>query len=130
MAGSIALPLVSGAMLWSIAPAMSAQGRRAPFSDVLGLIWKQGAVVGLQGVGFAALGAFFPLYFLAHGWQGAGYGLTCFGLGFVLVRLLAGRLPDRIGGIKVALVSLAIEAVGQALLWLAPHPSWRWWAHC
>ncbi|WP_341886984.1 MFS transporter [Variovorax sp. YR752] len=122
MAGSIALPLVSGVMLWSIAPAMSAQGRRAPFSDVLGLIWKQGSVVGLQGVGFAALGAFFPLYFLAHGWQGAGYGLTCFGVGFVLVRLLAGRLPDRIGGTKVALVSLAIEAVGQALLWLAPHP--------
>lgn len=122
MAGSILLPLVSGVMLWPMAPAIAAQGRRAPFSDVLGLIWKQGTVVGLQGVGFAALGAFFPLYFLAHGWQGAGYGLTCFGLGFVMVRLLAGRLPDRIGGIRVALVSLTIEAVGQLLLWLAPHP--------
>ncbi|MBB1598657.1 MFS transporter [Variovorax sp. UMC13] len=123
MAGSMVLPLLSGAMLWSIAPARSAPGRRAPFSDVLRLIWKQGAVVGLQGVGFAALGAFFPLYFLAHGWHGAGYGLTCFGLGFVALRLVAGRLPDRIGGNRVALVSLTVEALGQALLWLAPHPA-------
>ncbi|MEK7946304.1 hypothetical protein WKR98_16245 [Pigmentiphaga sp. YJ18] len=30
------------------------------------------------------LGAFFPLYFLAKGWEGAGYGPTCFGLGFDL----------------------------------------------
>ncbi len=85
-------------------------------------MWKPGAVVGLQGVGFAALGAFFPLYFLAHGWLGAGYGLTCFGLGFVAVRLLAGSLPDRVGGAPVALVSLLVEALGQTLLWLAPDP--------
>jgi len=29
-------------------------------------------------------------------------------------------LPDRIGGAKVALVCVLIEAVGQALIWLAP----------
>ncbi|MDM0074827.1 MFS transporter [Variovorax sp. J2P1-59] len=123
MAGSIFLPLVSGLMLWRIAPAISNQGRRSPFVQVLGLIWKPGAVVGLQGVGFAALGAFFPLYFLAHGWQGAGYGLTFFGLGFVLVRLMAGSLPDRIGGAPVALASLSVEALGQTVLWLAPNPA-------
>lgn len=123
MAASILLPLISGVMLWPVPPAMSGQGRRAPFSQVIRLVWKQGAVVGLQGVGFAALGAFFPLYFLAQGWQGAGYGLTCFGLGFVALRLLAGRLPDRVGGIRVALVSLAVEAIGQIFIWLAPTPS-------
>ncbi|GAA5236552.1 MFS transporter [Verticiella sediminum] len=95
---------------------------RVPFRQVLGRIWREGAVVGLQGVGFAALGAFVPLYFLAQGWPHAGLGLTAFGAGFVAVRLLAGHLPDRLGGRPVALCSLALEAVGQALLWLAPGP--------
>ena len=31
-----------------------------------------------------------------------------------------GHLPDRIGGARVALVCVVIEAVGQALIWLAP----------
>ncbi|MPS26255.1 arabinose transporter [Pigmentiphaga sp.] len=123
MAICIALPLLGALMLWPLAPAVPAQaGRRPPFAQVLGRIWRPGVVVGLQGIGFAALGAFFPLYFLAQGWEGAGYGLTCFGLGFVAVRILFGSLPDRIGGVPVALASLLVEAVGQALLWLAPGP--------
>ncbi|MBN9474556.1 MAG: arabinose transporter [Burkholderiales bacterium] len=123
MAICVALPLLGALMLWPLAPAVPAQaGRRPPFAQVLGRIWRPGVVVGLQGIGFAALGAFFPLYFLAKGWEGAGYGLTCFGVGFVAVRVLFGSLPDRIGGAPVALVSLLVEAVGQALLWLAPGP--------
>ena len=35
-------------------------------------------------------------------------------------RLIFGHLPDRIGGAKVALVCVLIEAAGQALIWLAP----------
>jgi MFS family permease len=31
-----------------------------------------------------------------------------------------GHLPDRIGGARVALVCVLIEAAGQALIWLAP----------
>ena len=38
----------------------------------------------------------------------------------VLVRILFGHLPDRIGGIPVAFASIAIEAIGQCLLWTAP----------
>lgn len=120
----VAMPLLGALMLWRTAPAAPPQaGRRPPFVQVLGRIWQPGTVVGLQGIGFAALGAFFPLYFLANGWHGAGYGLTCFGLGFVAVRLFCGTLPDRLGGLSVALVSLLVEAAGQALLWLAPGPA-------
>jgi len=97
-------------------------GPRESFSRIIGRIWRPGAAVGLQGVGFAALGAFFPLYFLSQGWAHAGLDLTCFGVGFVLVRLFCGHLPDRIGGTRVALISLAVEACGQYLLWLAPGP--------
>jgi MFS family permease len=97
-------------------------GKREPFRTIVGRIWRAGAAVGLQGVGFAALGAFFSLYFLSRGWPHAGLGLTCFGVGFVLVRILCGHLPDRIGGTRVAIASLIVEACGQYLLWLAPGP--------
>jgi len=110
-----------GAIHWipSVSPFA---GRRESFWRIIGRIWRLGAAVGLQGVGFAALGAFFSLYFLSRGWSHAGLGLTFFGVGFVLVRLLCGHLPDRIGGAPVAIVSLAVEACGQYLLWLAPGP--------
>jgi MFS family permease len=97
-------------------------GQRQSFWRIIGRIWRAGAAVGLQGVGFAGLGAFFSLYFLSRSWPYAGLGLTFFGGGFVLVRLLFGHLPDRLGGKPVAILSLAVEACGQYLLWMAPNP--------
>ena len=118
----VVLPLIGLiAIHWLPAVAPHA-GRRESFWRILGRIWRAGVVVGLQGVGFAALGAFFSLYFLSRGWPYAGLGLTAFGVGFVLVRLVCGHLPDQIGGTPVAIVSLAVEACGQYLLWLAPGP--------
>jgi MFS family permease len=96
---------------------------RPSFWTVLGKIWWHGSIVGLQGIGFAAIGAFFVLYFLDRHWGYAGLGLTAFGGGFVLVRILLGHLPDKVGGLPVAIGSLAVEAVGQALIWSAPTPA-------
>lgn len=124
MACNLALPLVAGLMLLRSPGAPPTHGQRASFAQVVGRIWMPGMVVCLQGIGFAALGAFIPLYFLSRGWSGAGYALTCFGAAFATVRVLAGSLPDRVGGVRVALVSLLVEACGQALLWLAPTPAW------
>lgn len=116
------LPLVGLAAIRFLPATQPHAGQREPFWTIIGRIWKSGAAVGLQGVGFAALGAFFSLYFIHRGWPHAGLGLTCFGAGFVFVRLVFGHLPDRIGGTRVALISLAVEAAGQYLLWLAPGP--------
>ncbi|TJZ77379.1 MFS transporter [Chitiniphilus eburneus] len=96
---------------------------RPPFRIVLGRIWAYGSIICLQGIGFAAISAFFVLHFRAQGWPHAGLGLTAFGGGFVLVRALCGRLPDRIGGLPVAIGSLAVEIVGQALIWGATSPA-------
>lgn len=117
-----ALP-VMGMLVISRLPSVAPHaGQRESFWRIIGQIWRPGSVVGLQGVGFAALGAFFSLYFLNRGWPHAGMGLTFFGVGFVLVRMAFGHLPDRIGGRPVAIVSLVVEACGQYLLWLSPGP--------
>ncbi len=38
----------------------------------------------------------------------------------IVARVLFGHLPDRLGGARVALVCVLIEAAGLALIWLAP----------
>ncbi|WP_251976082.1 MFS transporter [Salinicola avicenniae] len=116
------LPLLGALLVRSVPADTPVAGERQSFWRLIGRIWKPGAAVGLQGVGFAALGAFISLYFLDEGWPWAGWGLSGFGLGYVLVRLLCGHLPDRLGGTRVAMVSLAVEACGQALLWQATGP--------
>jgi MFS family permease len=97
-------------------------GPRIPLREVFGLIWRPGAGVALSGVGFAVIAAFITLYYQSHGWNGAAYGLTAFGVAFIVARFFFGGYPDRFGGARVALVCLAIEVAGQLLLWLAPLP--------
>jgi len=69
------------------------------------------------------LTAFASLYFAARHWSHAGLVMTAFGVGFIAVRLVFGHLPDRMGGYRVALYSLAVEAIGQLMLWYATQES-------
>nr|BFE97262.1 hypothetical protein GCM10020185_77980 [Pseudomonas brassicacearum subsp. brassicacearum] len=55
--------------------------------------------------------------FAARDWGNASLAFTAFGLAFIGARLLFGHLPDKIGGARVALVCVVIEAVGQLLIW-------------
>ena len=98
-------------------------GVRIPLREVFGLIWRPGAGVALSGVGFAVIAAFITLYYQSHGWNGAAYGLTAFGVAFIVARLFFGGYPDRFGGARVALACLGIEVVGQLLLWFAASPA-------
>ena len=122
MSVCIALPLLGFLAARTMPGVAPHAGKRESFWRIIGRIWRPGATVGLQGVGFAAIATFISLYFLSRGWPYAGLGLTCFGAGFVAMRLFCGHLPDRIGGTPVAIVSLIVEACGQYLLWLAPGP--------
>lgn len=113
----IALPLAALAIALCLErPAPTGGARREPFHRVIGLIWRHGLALSLATAPFAALTAFVALYYGSRGWQGAGYPVMGFGAGYILVRLFLAHLPDRIGGARVAAVSLPIEAVGQFML--------------
>ncbi len=123
MAASLVLPclgLIAIRSMEGVAP--HPETRRSSFLSVMNRIWTHGMIVFLQGIGFAGIGAFFALAFLDRGGDYAGLGLTAFGVGFVIVRLCAGHLRDRVGGLQVAIASLAVEATGQFIIWSAPYP--------
>ena len=123
MAFGAVLPALGLLAIWRLdGVPVHAGAQRPSFWRVVGSIGWHGAVVCLQGISFAAIGAFFALHFLDRGWGHAGLGLTAFGSGFVLVRVLFGHLPDRVGGLPVAIGSLVVETLGQALIWRADGP--------
>src|SRR5258707_8037489 len=77
-------------------------GLRIPLREVFGRIWRPGAGVALSGVGFAVIAAFITLYYQSHGWNGAAYGLTAFGVACIVARLFFGGYPRRFGCARVS----------------------------
>lgn len=95
---------------------------RISFVKILGFIWAPGLAMALASSGVGTIAAFLALRYSAEGWAGTGFALTGFGAAYIVVRLLFGGLPDRIGGYRVAVISLLIEAAGQLAIWHASSP--------
>jgi MFS family permease len=118
---TIVLPLIGLAMatfLPAIAP-LGSKGGGLPMREVLRLIWRYGMSLALGGMPFAIITTFLVLLYASQNWSGAGLAILAFSVGYVGVRLFFAHLPDRIGGIKVGAISIAIEMCGQLLLWQA-----------
>lgn len=94
-----------------------AVGQRIPFNKVFSRIWLYGLCLGLGTVGFGTIATFITLFFASHNWSGAAFSLTLFSLGFVAMRLVFSTCIGRFGGIRVALVSFAIECLGLLMIW-------------
>lgn len=70
-------------------------------------------------MGFGLVMSFTALLFAIRNWEGASFAFTAFGMAFIGARIFFGHLTDKIGGAKVALVSVVIEAIGLLLIWHA-----------
>jgi len=92
---------------------------RMPFYKVLGMVVLPGMGLALASIGFGVITAFVALLFAARGWGNSSMAFTSFGLAFIAARIFFGHLPDKLGGARVALVSVIIEAAGLLLIWWA-----------
>jgi MFS family permease len=114
------IPLVTLLLVAPRRPVAPVPHVRPEFARVIGAVWVPGLGLALSSVGFGAITTFIVLLFAQHGWGQAWLAFTVLSITFMAGRLIFGHLPDRIGGARVALVCVLIEAAGQALIWLAP----------
>ena len=97
-------------------------GPSATLRSITRSILLPGTALALATVSFGAIAGFSALMYEARGWSHSAAPLTAFGIAYIAARLLFGGLPDRFGGARVALGSIAVTALGQAAMWTAPSP--------
>jgi MFS family permease len=117
------IPLATLPLVMSLRPVTSRHRGNPAFTKVIGAVWVPGIGMALSSVGFGAITAFIGLRFVERGWTPVWFAFSAFAGAFIVARVVCGHLPDRLGGAKVALVSVLIEAAGQALIWLATGPT-------
>jgi MFS family permease len=95
---------------------------RFSFAKVVHAVWVPGLGSALGSVGFGAVTTFVVLLFAHQGWANGWLAYTAYAVAFIMARIFFSHVADAIGGAKVALVCALIEALGQALIWLAVRP--------
>lgn len=117
-----ATTLVPLATLLIVAPlraVSSLQGTPVGFLRVASAVWLPGFGSALSSIGFGAILAFAPLLATERGWNPVWLPFGAFALALVAARLFLGHVPDRLGGARVALACVLVEALGLALMWSA-----------
>jgi MFS family permease len=115
------VPLLTLLLVFPLDPVPTSAHRSTRLREVLGVVWLPGLGLALSCVGFGAITTFVVLLFAQRGWEHAWAALTAVSVAFVVGRILFGHLPDRVGGPRIALVCVFVEAAGQFVIWLAPN---------
>ena len=114
------LPLAALAVVLPMpSPPIHASSSRPSFRSVLKAVWLPGVGIAISGTAFGAVTTFSSLLFAERGWQPIWLAVTAFSVALIAGRAVLGHLPDRLGGAKVALVSMLVQAVGLAAVGFA-----------
>src|SRR5437773_2096170 len=113
------VPLAALLLVARLRQTVPAARARCGLAKVVAAVWLPGLGLALSSAGFGAMTAFVSLLFAARGWT-VWPAFTVFAGVFILARVLFGHATDKVGGAKIALICVLIEAAGQALIWLAP----------
>lgn len=122
--GTAAAPLLAFVLIATLSDSPAAAGRRSNFLGVVRRIWLPGAAAALSSIGFGAIIIFSALLFASRSWTPVWLPFTAYAVALILSRLLFGHLPDRLGGARVAIAFIVIEAAGLALMGLLPVQRW------
>ena len=92
---------------------------QASFGSVMHAVWLPGLGAALASTGYCTILAFSSLYYSTMNWQPVWMAFTAFGVALIVARTVAGHLPDRFGGARIALIFVLVQAAGLFLIWLA-----------
>jgi MFS family permease len=116
------LPLATLLLVAALPQVAPQPGARPALRSVMGAVWMPGIGAALSSIGFGAILAFSSLLFATRDWNPVWLAFSAFAVSLIAARAFFGHVPDRLGGARVALVCVLIEAVGLALIGLAPGP--------
>jgi predicted MFS family arabinose efflux permease len=118
-AATMIVSLVAVLVVAPLSPVPPQQGAQPTFMKVARAVWMPGLGSALSSIGFGAIIAFSSLLSAERGWSPVWLVFSAFATSLVAARLVFGHMPDRLGGARVALVCVLIEAAGLALISLA-----------
>jgi MFS family permease len=114
------IPLLTLSLVAPLAPIPPHRGARSRLLKVARIVWMPGFGSALSSLGFGTMIAFSSLLSAERSWSPVWLLFSVFAISLTAARLFLGHLPDRLGGAKVALISVMIEATGLVLIWLSP----------
>lgn len=118
-AATVVIPLVTLGLVARLHAVTPAHKGGASISTIVRTIWAPGFAAALSSVGYGAVLAFISLLFVERGWRPVWLAFSAYAVTLIVARLLFGHLPDRLGGARVALVCVLIEAADLAMIWMA-----------
>ncbi|MBV9065602.1 MAG: arabinose transporter [Methylobacteriaceae bacterium] len=113
-------PLVTLGLVALLRPIAPQRAESAGIVSVFRKVWLPGLGAALSSIGFGVILSFASLLFATRGWTPLWLAFTSYAVALIAARLILGHLPDRIGGARVALICVLIEAIGLTLIGVAP----------
>jgi len=120
---TVVVPIAAFLMIRRLPALVPKVPRAAGVSTVLGAVALPGLGFALSGITFGAVTSFLTLYFAVSGWNHGALAFTTFAVALIRRTDILERSAGSLGGAKVALYCLVIQAIGLAMIGLAGSPA-------